>query len=55
VILIESVPKTDPRMGEVIPKREMLSTDMRGLSTEKRGLIKREIGKTTLNWLFFRG
>jgi hypothetical protein len=40
VILIESVPKTDPRMGEVIPKREMLSTDMMGLSTEKRELLR---------------
>jgi len=47
VILIENVPKTDPRNGEVIPKREMLSTDMTVLSTEKEGCIKGKIRKTT--------
>jgi len=38
--LIESVPKKDPIPGEVIPKRETLSTDMMSLSTEKEPLMK---------------
>ncbi len=55
MILTEIVPKTDPRRGEVIPKRERLSTDTVGLSTEKGPLIKGRTKENNLNIGLFRG
>ena len=48
MILTESVPKIDPKLGEVIPKSERLSTDIVVLSTEKEPFVKGEVRKKTL-------
>jgi len=37
---MESTPKIDPRLEEVIPKRGYLSTDMMELSTENELIVK---------------